>query len=105
MIRFYCVLQDVLEWAMLASNQRPLPCESEACSFARVRRHPIPAFLSRLSRYFYRGRSPTFAPVVVKLSSGHRLPKLPRIPKHLNTPGPTEGDNERPVEITGDPTS
>ena len=90
---------------MLGSNQRPLPCESEACSFATVRHHPISAFLSRLSRYVYRGRSSTLAPVVVKLSSDYRLPKLPRIPKHLSTPGPTEGDNERPVDITGDPTS
>ena len=61
---------------MLVSNQRPLPCESEACSFATVRHHPISAFLSRLSRYVYRERSSTFAPVVVKLSSDHRLPKL-----------------------------
>jgi len=59
---------------MLVSNQRPLPCESEACSFAIVRCYAIPAFLSRLSRYVYRERSSTFAPVVVKLSSAHALP-------------------------------
>jgi hypothetical protein len=60
---------------MLVSNQRPLPCESEPRSFATVRRHPISAFLSRLFRHVYRGRSSTFAPVVVKLSSAHRLAK------------------------------
>jgi hypothetical protein len=79
------------EWAMLVSNQRPLPCESEPRSFATVRRHPIPAFLSRLSRYFYRGRSPTCAPVVVKLSSEHRLPKL-WIPSYLYAPECVEGE-------------
>ena len=31
---------------MLGSNQRPLPCESEPCSFAEVRRYPIFAFPS-----------------------------------------------------------
>src|SRR5687768_8231307 len=77
-------------WAMLGSNQRPLPCESEACLFATVRPHPISASLSRLSRYFYRGRSPAFAPVVVKLSSGHRLPKL-LIPYYLYAPQCVEG--------------
>jgi hypothetical protein len=61
---------------MLVSNQRPLPCESEPRSFAIVRCYPIPAFLGRLSRYVYRGRSSTFTPVVVKLSSEHRLLKL-----------------------------
>jgi hypothetical protein len=34
---------------MLGSNQRPLPCESEACSFAMVRRYPVPAFLSLIA--------------------------------------------------------
>jgi len=67
---------------MLVSNQRPLPCESEPRSFAIVRCYPIPAFLSRSSRYVYRGRSSTFAPVVVKQSSEHRLPKL-LIPSYL----------------------
>ncbi len=61
---------------MLVSNQRPLPCESEACSFAIVRRYLIPPFLSRLSRHVYRERSSTFAPVVVRLSSERRLPKF-----------------------------
>jgi hypothetical protein len=75
---------------MLVSNQRPLPCESEPRSFAIVRCYPIPAFLSRLSRYFYRGRSPMFAPVVVKLSSEHRLPKL-LIPSYLYAPECVEG--------------
>jgi hypothetical protein len=87
---FLCCLQKIFGWAMLGSNQRPLPCESEACSFATVRRHPIPAFLSQLSRYVYRGRSPTFAPVVVKLSSEHRLPKL-SIPSYLYPPECVEG--------------
>jgi hypothetical protein len=54
-------MQNISERAMLVSNQRPLPCESEACSFAIVRCYPIPAFLSRLSRHVYRGRSSTFA--------------------------------------------
>ena len=36
--------------AMLVSNQRPLPCESEACSFATVRRYPISAFPSQILR-------------------------------------------------------
>ena len=76
---------------MLVSNQRPLPCESGTCSFATVRCHSIPAFLSRLSRYFYRGRSSTFAPVVVKLSSEHRLPKL-LIPSYLYAPMCVEGE-------------
>jgi hypothetical protein len=58
---------------MLGSNQRPLPCECEACSFAMVRCYPIPAFLSRLARYVYRGRSLTFASVVVKLSSDYAM--------------------------------
>jgi hypothetical protein len=70
---------------MLVSNQRPLPCESGACSFAIVSCYPIPAFPSRLSRYVYRGRSSTFALVVVKLSSEHRLPKL-LIPSYLYAP-------------------
>ena len=61
---------------MLGSNQRPLPCESEACSFAMVRHYPIFAFPSLIARYPRRGRPPSFAPVVVKLSSDHRLPKL-----------------------------
>jgi hypothetical protein len=38
------------KWAMLVSNQRPLPCESEAWSFAIVRRYPISAFSSRILR-------------------------------------------------------
>ena len=75
---------------MLVSNQRPLPCDSGTCSFATVRCHSIPAFLSRLSRYFYRGRSSTFAPVVVKLSSEHRLPKLLN-PSYLYAPECVEG--------------
>ena len=74
---------------MLGSNQRHLPCESEACLFAIVRCYPIAAFLSRLYRYVYRGRSSTFAPVVVKLSSEHRLPKL-LIPFYLYAPACVE---------------
>jgi hypothetical protein len=88
---------------MLVSNQRPLPCESEACSFAIIRCSPIPAFLSRLSRYVYRGRSSTFAPVVVKLSSEHRLPKL-LIPCYLYAPacverGYSEVRNPKPLVL------
>src|SRR5918998_155524 len=75
---------------MLGSNQRPLPCESEPRSFAIVRCYPIPAFLSRSSRYVYRGHSSTFAPVVVKLSSEHRLPKL-LIRSYLYAPECVEG--------------
>ena len=75
---------------MPVSNQRPLPCESEACSFAIVRCYLIPAFLSRLSRYVCRGRSSTFAPVVVKWSSEHRLPKL-LIRYYLYAPECVEG--------------
>ena len=76
---------------MLVSNQRPLPCESEPRSFAIVRCYPIPAFLSRLSRHVYRERSSTFAPVVVKLSSERRLPKL-LIPSYLYTPECVKGE-------------
>jgi hypothetical protein len=61
---------------MLGSNQRPLPCESGTCWFAIVRRDPISAFLSLITQCFRRGRSLSSAPVVVKLSSDHRLPKL-----------------------------
>ena len=61
---------------MLVSNQRPLPCESEACSFAIVRRYPISVFLGLITQCLRRGRSLSSAPVVVKLSSDHRLPKL-----------------------------
>src|SRR5215213_3338049 len=68
-----------LEWAMLGSNQRPLPCESEACSFATVRRYPISAFLSWMAQYPHRGCSLPFAPVVVKLSSDHGLPTTPAL--------------------------
>ncbi len=74
---------------MLVSNQRPLPCESGACSFVSVHRHPIPAFPSRSSRYVYRGRPSTFAPVVVKLSSEQRLPKL-LTPYYLYAPACVE---------------
>ena len=70
---------------MLVSNQRPLPCKSEPRSFVTVRRHPISAFLGWLSRHVYRGRSSTFAPVVAKQSSEHRLPKL-LIPSYLYAP-------------------
>src|SRR5215210_5594180 len=62
---------------MLGSNQRPLPCESEACWFAVVRRCPISAFLSPITRCLGRRRSLSSAPVVVKLSSDHRLPGTP----------------------------
>ncbi len=62
---------------MLGSNQRPLPCESEACSFATVRHHLISAFLSQMARYLRRRCSPPFAPVVVKLSSDHGLRSVP----------------------------
>ncbi len=56
-------------WAMLVSNQRPLPCESEAYSSATVRHNSVSAFLSPITRYSRRGRPRWFAPVVVKLSS------------------------------------
>ena len=79
---------------MLVSNQRPLPCESETYSFAIVRCYPIPAFLSRSSRYVYRGRSSTFAPVVVKLSAEHRLPKL-LIPSYLYALECVEGGSRK----------
>jgi hypothetical protein len=69
-------------WAMLGSNQRPLPCESGPCSFATVRRYPISAFLSLITRCLRRGRSLSSAPVVVKLSSDCRLPKL-LLPSYL----------------------
>src|SRR5215217_6675218 len=59
---------------MLGSNQRPLPCESEACSFVTVCHYPISAFLSLMTQCLRRGRSLSFAPVVVKLSSDRRWP-------------------------------
>jgi hypothetical protein len=73
-VKFFLQNSIFPEWAMLGSNQRPLPCESEACSFAMVRHYPIFAFPSLIARYPRRGRPPSFAPVVVKLSSDHRLP-------------------------------
>ncbi len=76
---------------MLGSNHRPLPCESEAYSFAMVRRYPISAFLSPITQCLGRGRSLSSAPVVVKLSSDHRLPKL-LIPSYLYAPECVEGE-------------
>ena len=70
---------------MLGSNQRPLPCESEACSFATVRRYSISAFLSWKARYPHRGCSLPFAPVVVKLSSDHGLPTTPALQRLLHS--------------------
>jgi hypothetical protein len=68
--RCFCLQNAALRrWAMLGSNQRPLPCESGSCSFATVRRYPVSAFLSLIARYRRRERPPSFAPVVVKLSS------------------------------------
>jgi hypothetical protein len=61
---------------MLVSNPGPLPCESEACSFATVRRYPFSAFRSQIGGCRRRGRLPSFAPVVVKLSS-RTLPLVP----------------------------
>ena len=75
---------------MLVSNQRPLPCESGACWFAIVRRYPISAFLSLITQCLRCGRSLSYAPVVVKLSSDHRLPKL-LIPTYLYAPERVEG--------------
>ena len=69
-----CGLQVIQWWAMLVSNQRPLPCESGTCSFAMVRRHPISAFLSPIRQYLSRGRSSSFASAVVKLSSDRHGP-------------------------------
>jgi hypothetical protein len=69
---------------MLGSNQRPLPCESEAWSFAMVRPYPISAFLSLITRCLRRGRSQSFTPVVVKLSSDRRLPKLLIYPSFMH---------------------
>jgi hypothetical protein len=66
---FFLQIRSFIEWAMLGSNQRPLPCESETCSFVKVRRYPISAFLGLIARYSRHGRSLSFAPVVVKLSS------------------------------------
>src|SRR5215213_9201205 len=72
-LAFYLQMPEKYRWAMLGSNQRPLPCEGEACSFAVVRHYPIFAFSSLIARYSRRGRPPSFAPVVVKLSSAHGL--------------------------------
>ncbi len=72
-------------WAMLGSNQRPLSCEGEASSFATIRRYPLSAFLSWMTRYPHRGYSLLFAPVVVKLSSDHGLPTTPALQRLLDT--------------------
>ena len=54
------------KWAMLVSNQRPLPCESGACSFANFRVCVLSACVSRMRRVRRRGCSRLLAPVVVK---------------------------------------
>src|SRR3712207_7139302 len=65
-------------WRDWSSDVCSSDLESGPCLFATVRRHPISVFLSLKARYSRHGRSPSFAPVVVKLSSDPRLPKTPR---------------------------
>ena len=64
---FYLQNTEFREWAMLVSNQRPLPCECEGAAsyaFAGVQELPqIAAFASKM----FRDRPPPFARVGVLL--------------------------------------
>jgi hypothetical protein len=67
----------------------------------RLRWYPVSAFLSQKGRYRRRGRPPSFAPVVVKLSS--RTLPLNLYPPKLARTGFCEGGDEQgpPVDERG----